>query len=77
MRRFSETHSNYRWELERLEEKRRLHGLKVKLRWRDLTKKYTLMVKICVPSNFDNIKATKIYDPDDFILELEKVNFEM
>jgi hypothetical protein len=68
LRRFNESQNNYRWDLERLEEKRRLHGLKVKMRWRDLTKKYTLVVKMCVPNNFDNIRATRIYDPDDFIL---------
>lgn len=76
LRRFSESQTNYRWELERLEEKRRLLGLKVKLRWRDISKKYTMLFKMCVPNNYDN-KATRIYDAEDFILELESANFEM
>lgn len=36
-----------------------------------------MLIKICVPSNYDNIKTSKAYDPDDFILEVESINFNM
>lgn len=77
LRHFNEAHPDYKWDMERLEEKRRLQGLKLKVRWRDLVKKYTALVKLCVPGNFDNIRATRNFDSDDFILELESINFHM
>lgn len=51
--------------------------MKARLRWLDLETKHSVLVKMCVPSHYDHIKSAKSLDSDDFILEVEAMNFTM